>query len=85
MSTKAILFRIFLVSTLFLCFTIMGGAQSSPDTTWAHYGSDAGGTRYSFAQQINRTNVGQLKLAWTFRTGALQPETKLTRKAAYGE
>ena len=58
-------------------------AHLAPDTQWAHYGSDAGGTRYSSAQQINRTNVAQLKLAWTYRTGALQTETKLIRKATF--
>jgi quinoprotein glucose dehydrogenase len=58
-------------------------AQSAPDVGWPNYGNDAGGTRYSAAQQIDRTNVAQLKLAWTYRTGALQPQTELIRKAAF--
>ncbi len=36
---------------------------------WAYYGHDAGGTRYSPLTQINRENVSQLKVAWTFHTG----------------
>jgi quinoprotein glucose dehydrogenase len=44
---------------------------SSPDSGWPSYGHDAGGTRYSPAAQINRDNVEQLKVAWTYRTGAL--------------
>lgn len=36
---------------------------------WTHYGADAGGTRYSPLSQVNRGNVGQLKVAWLRRTG----------------
>ena len=36
---------------------------------WSHYGGDEGGSRYSEAKQINRQNVSQLQLAWTYRTG----------------
>jgi quinoprotein glucose dehydrogenase len=49
-----------------------GGAYTpppAPDAGWAHYGSDAGGTRYSTAAQITPANVKHLELAWTFRTG----------------
>ena len=83
MPKNAIALRISLIRTLFLCLTVSTGAQSSPDAPWAHYGGDAGGSRYSSTQQINRANVAQLKLAWTYRTGALQQETKLIRKAAF--
>src|ERR1700736_970657 len=41
------------------------------DSGWPSYGHDAGGTRYSGATQINRDNVAQLKVAWTYSTGAL--------------
>jgi len=68
-----------------------GGAASSsspdalsPDSGWASYGHDAGGTRYSPATQINRDNVGQLNVAWTYRTGALdQIDEDLKRNAAF--
>jgi quinoprotein glucose dehydrogenase len=43
----------------------------SPDSGWGSYGHDAGGTRYSPAAQINQDNVAQLKVAWSYRTGAL--------------
>src|ERR1700740_3315810 len=36
---------------------------------WQYYGHDAGGMRYSPLTQINRDNVAQLKVAWTFHTG----------------
>jgi len=58
-------------------------AQSDPDIGWPHYGNDPGGARYSTATQIDRTNVGQLRLAWTYRTGALGRSAPLDRKAAF--
>ncbi|MDZ4371027.1 MAG: membrane-bound PQQ-dependent dehydrogenase, glucose/quinate/shikimate family [Phenylobacterium sp.] len=36
---------------------------------WRAYGQDPGGSRYSPVDQINRENVDELKVAWTFRTG----------------
>src|SRR5204863_1575552 len=58
-------------------------AAQSPDSDWSAYGHDAGATRYSPLTQINRSNVQQLKLAWTYHTGALQPASELNKKAAF--
>ncbi len=44
-------------------------AQSSPASDWPSYGNDPGGMRYSPLTQINRENVANLKVAWTFHTG----------------
>ena len=38
---------------------------------WSAFGQSDGGMRYSPAAQINRSNVGSLEPAWTFRTGDL--------------
>ena len=38
-------------------------------TNWPSYGNDPGAMRYSTLKQIASANVGQLKPAWTFRTG----------------
>jgi quinoprotein glucose dehydrogenase len=59
-------------------------AQSIPESSWPTYANDPGGTRYSPLQQINRGNVAQLRVAWTYRTGALphDPE-ELDHKAAF--
>ena len=57
--------------------------QSPADAGWAHYGGDAGGARYSTASQITRDNVAQLKVAWTFRTGALPHDEELDHKATF--
>jgi quinoprotein glucose dehydrogenase len=36
---------------------------------WPVYGRDAGGSRYSTLEQINRSNVAGLKPAWEWKTG----------------
>jgi quinoprotein glucose dehydrogenase len=71
-----------LVSFLFL-FPAMLTAQSAPDAGWPNYGNDPGGTRYSTAKQIDRGNVALLKVAWTYRTGALPYDEDLDKKAAF--
>jgi len=43
--------------------------DSNPPGEWHNYGNDAGGTRYSPVAQIDRGNVGRLRVAWTYRTG----------------
>lgn len=58
-------------------------AQSVENAGWPTYGNDSGGNRYSAVAQIDRSNVGELKAAWTYRTGANDTPTKLIRKAAF--
>ena len=41
-------------------------------TDWPYVGGDANGLRYSTLDQINRKNVKQLEVAWTFHTGGLR-------------
>lgn len=45
--------------------------QTAPldNEDWPAYGGNPGGTRYSPLTQINTTNVGKLKLAWSYDTG----------------
>ena len=74
---------LFLTVMAMLCWACVAPAQSAPDSGWPNYGNDAGGTRYSAARQIDRTNVAQLKVAWTYRTGAMQQQTEMIRKAAF--
>jgi quinoprotein glucose dehydrogenase len=70
---------------LFFLFLFPGmvTAQTAPDAGWPNYGNDPGGTRYSAAKQIDRSNVAQLKVAWTYRTGALPYDEELDKKAAF--
>jgi quinoprotein glucose dehydrogenase len=50
-----------------LALAISGGARAGAG--WSDYGGDAGGTRYSTADQITPANVGELRRQWLYRTG----------------
>jgi quinoprotein glucose dehydrogenase len=50
---------------------------------WPAYGRDADGTRYSPLKQIHTGNISALKIAWTYHTHALEPESDLNHKAAF--
>lgn len=54
-----------------------------PPTQWPAYGRDAGGARYVPSQQINQDNVKNLRVAWTYRTGADDLKGAATKKAAF--
>jgi quinoprotein glucose dehydrogenase len=77
---------------LLISLTPFAHAQSPDASDWGFYGGDVYGTRFSSLSEIDRTNVGSLKLAWTYHTGELGQEFarngKLTFEAtpvlAYG-
>jgi glucose dehydrogenase len=50
-------------------------AQTSLD--WPFYGHDLANTRYQNVDQINPSNVANLKVAWIFHTGVLDPKAEL--------
>src|ERR1700735_1354294 len=56
----------YLITILVLFSSMLGMTQ-----TWAYYGQDAGGKRYSSLTQINDKNVSKPTVAWPFRTGEL--------------
>src|SRR5215470_14250467 len=62
-------------------YVAAGDAKQESD--WPAYGRDAGGSRYSPLAQINRGNVGQLKIAWTYRTGAMDVKAASAKRAAF--
>jgi quinoprotein glucose dehydrogenase len=43
---------------------------------WPAYGHDPGGTRFSPASRIDRSNVAQLAVAWVYRTGDMLVEDR---------
>jgi quinoprotein glucose dehydrogenase len=56
--------------TLLLLGTCCALTQAAPvENGWPVYGGDQGGSHYSQARQINRDNVTDLDVAWTFRSG----------------
>jgi quinoprotein glucose dehydrogenase len=69
---------------LMLTFALLKGvAAAVPDSGWAAYGGDEGGTRYSPLAKITPANVGQLRVAWIFRTGELGQGVKDWRRSAF--
>src|SRR5436305_14165220 len=42
---------------------------TSTNADWKTTGGDAGNSRYSYLDQINRVNVPQLRVAWIYHTG----------------
>src|SRR5690606_12303942 len=57
-----------LLKTL-LVYLILSGVLFSQDSDWISVGGDRGCARFSRLAQINRENVSQLQIAWTFQTG----------------
>ncbi|MDH3416030.1 MAG: pyrroloquinoline quinone-dependent dehydrogenase [Gammaproteobacteria bacterium] len=47
------------------------GKLTLPGAGWANYGNDAGGHRYSSAEQINTANVSELDMVWSYSSGDL--------------
>ena len=62
-------------------------AQANKDADWFVYGGNKSGQRYSPLTQINRSNVKQLKVAWTFdtqETGGLQTHPLVIDRTLFG-
>jgi quinoprotein glucose dehydrogenase len=57
------------LSLIFFAVTAATMQQSAAQNEWPVYGGDPGGSKYSTLRQINRENVSQLRVAWTFSTG----------------
>ena len=53
-------------------FGVLGSAQAGD---WAHYGGDAGGSKYSPLAQNTPKNVRSLEQAWTFSTRDVEERT----------
>jgi len=76
---------------ILLCFlTRMTAALAAPTAPaaaeaagWPAYGGDAGGTRYSPLTQMTPANVGDLRVAWIFRTGELGQGVKDWKRSAF--
>ncbi|MDP6437857.1 MAG: pyrroloquinoline quinone-dependent dehydrogenase [Gammaproteobacteria bacterium] len=58
--------------------SVLAGASD-----WPQYGGQEGGGRYSPLAQINRQNVDELELAWTYRTGAQERHPDLIQLSGY--
>ena len=55
--------------------------QGAGEGEWRYYGGDAGSTKYSPLDQINRDNVTDLQVAWRWRTDNFGPRTDFNYQA----
>ncbi len=75
--------------TLSVVFLIAAQRRSSqaaapePGDDWPVYGHDPGGMRYSPLTEINRKNVSQLKVAWTFHTGDVSDGSGFKQRSGF--
>jgi len=53
------------------------------DQTWAFYGADEGGQRFSPAAQVTPANVAELKPAWRFSTGDMASRGQEMKHASF--
>ncbi len=70
-------------SIVLLAVTSLPVSAAEGDQQWPQYGGHEGGGRYSPLAQINRTNVDELELAWSYRTGAQALHPDLIEKSGY--
>ena len=71
------------VRALSTCLILLLGISWTTAQEWHHYGGDAGGTRRSPLNQINRTNVATLKRAWVFDSGDYSDGSRYPGRSAF--
>jgi quinoprotein glucose dehydrogenase len=59
---------------LLIALWLLVAAPAAAQGDWPVYGGDAGGQRFSPLDQIDRTNVARLEVAWKIRTGDLDAD-----------
>ena len=69
-----------LVAATIAAMTVVGLRSAGPSGEWRNYAADKASTRYSPADQINRDNVRNLKVAW--RQSATPEQAKQGRANA---
>jgi quinohemoprotein ethanol dehydrogenase len=52
-------------------------AEAPEDIEWPRYGHDLANTRFQDVDQINASNVADMRVAWVFHTGVLDPKAEL--------
>ncbi|MDB5454370.1 MAG: Quinoprotein glucose dehydrogenase [Caulobacteraceae bacterium] len=58
-------------------------ARAAADVDWPFYGGDAGGQRYSTANEITPANVRGLRVAWTHSTGEMAHHPDAMKHASF--
>src|SRR3569833_2706748 len=76
-----------LISIRQLAFALLASIAANTETfgqaprgEWSSYGHDPLGSRFSPLAQITRENVDKLAVAWSYRTGDAEIDTRATAK-----
>lgn len=56
---------------------------SIPPSDWPAYGRDPGGSRYAPIYEVNRNSIKDLKVVWSYRTGASEVRAASANNAAF--
>ena len=64
--------------------TVGSLAQSSADIWWTGYGNGPDNSRYFASRQIDKSNVTELQVAWTYPFGDTGSSPIVVRGVAYG-
>ena len=67
----------------FLCVLgdVPGAQRGAQNGDWRFYGGDAGSTKYSPLDQINRDNVKNLRIAWRWKADNFGPSPEFNLQA----
>jgi quinoprotein glucose dehydrogenase len=68
---------IFMSGCLLIILSCKHG-ENPRNETWSVYRGDAANTAYSGLDQINKENIGDLEVAWTYHTGDAEPGNRST-------
>jgi quinoprotein glucose dehydrogenase len=71
------------IRRIFQLGAVFAASAFAQSGDWPAYGNDPGGQRYSPLEQINKSNVARLRVAWTYHTGDISDATKYARRSAF--
>ena len=58
-------------------FAVLAAPAGKKNLEWPFYGHDLANTRFQNADEINPSNAAELRVAWVFHTGVLDPNAEL--------
>lgn len=79
--TMNLIVKHFLIGLLLTAVTPAQAQYGAPDGDWPYWGGDAGSTRYSALDQINKDNAQDLEIAWRWYTANYGPSPEFYFRA----
>ena len=80
--TGQVVWSVLLLVVMTLGAAVNASAQAGAHAgEWRYYGGDSGSTKYSALDQITRENVGDLQIAWRWRTDNFGPRVDFNYQA----